>query len=220
MSASKHQNAPPRSVAISGILFAILFMGSLAIVRLAIPSDPSDPGSWLADQALHSRIGFALKMVPFTGIAFLWFMATLRYRIGLLEDRLFSTVFLGSGFLFVAMLFAAVSVSRGLLETFTVGLPYQSDAYRVGRVMAYALMNMFGIKMAAVFMFVTSTIGFRTGALAHWVSFVGFACGLVMLFALRDFAWIELLFPMWVLVVSIYVLCSDSPRGSQAEDGD
>ena len=45
-------------------------------------------------------------------------MAVLRNRIGLLEDRFFATVFLGSGLLFVAMLFAAVAVARGLLETF------------------------------------------------------------------------------------------------------
>ena len=45
-------------------------------------------------------------------------MAVLRNRIGLLEDRFFATVFLGSGLLFVAMLFAAVAVARGLLDTF------------------------------------------------------------------------------------------------------
>ena len=50
-----------------------------------------------------------------------------------------------------------------------------SETYAVGRAMAYALMNTFGMKMAAIFIFVTSTIGFRTGVLARWVSFVGFA---------------------------------------------
>ena len=136
-------------------------------------------------------------------------MAVLRNRIGLLEDRFFATVFLGSGLLFVAMLFAAVSVARGLLDTFAAGLPDQSETYRLGRGMAYTLMNTFGTRMAAVFMFVTSTIGLRTAVLARWVSFVGFALGLVLLLVITEFAWIALVFPLWVLMVSTYILSAE-----------
>ena len=115
---SRQTSSPPRVVAISGIIFSALYITSLVLVRLAVPADPKDPGIWLADPAYRNWVSIALNLVPFTGIAFLWFMAVLRNRIGLLEDRFFATVFLGSGLLFVAMLFAAVAVSRGLLETF------------------------------------------------------------------------------------------------------
>ena len=141
-------------------------------------------------------------------------MGVLRNRIGLLEDRFFATVFLGSGLLFVAMLFAAVSVARGLLDTFAAGLPDQSETYRLGRGMAYTLMNTFGTRMAAVFMFVTSTIGLRTAVLARWVSFVGFALGLVLLLVITEFAWIALVFPLWVLLVSTYILRFRLPKGT------
>ena len=211
--ATQQVQSPPRAVAISGIIFSVLYIASLVLIRLAVPADPTEPGSWLADPAFRNWVRIALNLVPFTGIAFLWFMAVLRNRIGLLEDRFFATVFLGSGLLFVAMLFAAVSVSRGLLDTFAAGLPGQSEAYRLGRGMAYALMNTFGMRMAAVFMFVTSTIGLRTAVLARWVSFVGFACGLVLLLVITDFAWIALLFPLWVLLVSSYILYSDLQEG-------
>ena len=200
--------APPRGVAISGIIFSGLYIASLVLVRLSVPADPTEAGSWMADPVFRSWIGIALNLVPFTGLAFLWFMATLRNRIGLHEDRFFATVLLGSGLLFVAMLFAAVAVTRGLLDTFA-GHPGQSETYRVGRGMAYALMNTFGMRMAAVFMFVTSTIGLRTGVLARWVSLIGFACGLVLLLVITTFAWIALLFPLWVLVVSAYILLTD-----------
>ena len=95
------------------------------------------------------------------------------------------------------MLFAAVSVTQSLLDSIATGLPEHRDAYRIARGMAYALMNTFGMRMAAVFMFMTSTIGMRTGVLARWVSFVGFACGLVLLLVIADFLWIALLFPLW-----------------------
>jgi hypothetical protein len=144
-------------------------------------------------------------------------MAVLRNRIGLLEDRFFATVFLGSGLLFVAMLFVAVAVSRGLLETFAApGQPSaDSETYAVGRVMAHALMNTFAMKMAAIFMFVTSTIGLRTAVLARWVSLVGFGLGLVLLFVITDFAWIALLLPFWVLLVSTYILITDFRHGGR-----
>ena len=199
-------SSPPRVVAISGIVFSVLYMVSLVLIRLAVPADPTEPGLWLADPDFRNFVRIALNLVPFTGIAFLWFMAVMRNRIGLLEDRFFATVFLGSGLLFLAMLFAAVSVARGLLDTFAAGLPDQNAAYRFGRGMAYTLMNTFGTRLAAVFMFATSTIGLRTAVLARWVSFVGYAFGLVLLLVMTEFAWITLLFPLWVLLVSTYIL--------------
>lgn len=144
-------------------------------------------------------------------------MAVLRNRIGLLEDRFFATVFLGSGLLFIAMLFAAVAVARGLLETSaaTGRLSADSETYAVGRAMAYTLMNTFGMKMAAIFMFVTSTIGLRTAVFVRWVSFVGFAFGLILLLAITDFAWITMVVPLWVLLVSTYILVADFQHGRQ-----
>jgi len=217
--------SPPRVVAISGVIFSGLNIVSLVLVRLAVPADPTDPGVWLTDESLRNGVRLALNLVPFTGLAFLWFMAVLRNRIGLQEDRFFATVFLGSGLLFVAMLFVAVAVSRGLLDTFSdgTGLPQRSEAYRVARGTAYALMNTFGMRMAAVFMFVTSTIGLRTAVLSRPVSVVGFACGLVLLTVVTDFAWISLLFPIWVLVVSSYILVVDfrsrQPGGVGRQNG-
>ena len=149
-----------------------------------------------------------MNLVPFTGIAFLWYMAVLRPRRPA-RGSIFCDSVSGSGLLFVAMLFAAVSIVKGLLDTFASGLSNQNEVYRLGRGMAYTLMNTFGTKMAAVFMFVTSTIGLRTGVLARWLSFVGFAPGLVLLFVITEFAWIALVFPLWVLLVSAYILYSD-----------
>ena len=116
------------------------------------------------------------------------------------------------------MLFAAVAVSRGLLETFAAGPPSaDSETYAVGRSMAYTLINTFGMKMAAIFMFVTSTIGLRTAVLARWVSLVGFALGLILLLVITDFAWIAMVVPLWVLLVSTYILFADFRHGGQRQ---
>jgi hypothetical protein len=206
--------APPRMVAISGIIFSLLFIVCLVLIRLAVPVDPKDPGEWLADARTRNSIRLALNLVPFTGIAFLWFMAVLRDRVGLLEDRFFATVFLGSGFLFVVLTFASAAVAGALLENLSVGgqVPGQTETFAFGRRIGYSLMNTFAIKMAAVFMFVTSSIVLRTAFLPRWLAFVGFAIGLVLLLVIGDFAWIALLFPAWVLLVSAYILIEEIRR--------
>jgi hypothetical protein len=207
--------APPRVVAISGMIFSALYIVSLVLIRLAMPADPADPGAWLADPRLRDSARVAINLVPFTGIAFLWFMGVLRNRVGALEDQFISTVFLGSGLLFVGMLFGTTAVAGGLLGTFGVDgrLPVQSETYAISRRISYVLMNTFALKMAAVFMFVTSTIGLRTSILPRRVAIVGYALGLMMLLAITDFAWIALLFPSWVLLVSAYILVADFRQG-------
>lgn len=157
------------------------------------------------------------ESVPFAGNAFLWFMAVLRNRVGLLEDRLLSTVFIGSGLLFLAMLFSSASLAQGILVAFG-GMdsnPGQSDAFRIARGMSYALMITFGTKMSAVFIFVTSTIGLRTGVFSRWVCYTGYALGLVLLVVITNWAWIALLFPCWVLLVSVWILMVESRQGGQ-----
>jgi hypothetical protein len=87
----------------------VLFVASIVLLR----NHPSS-GSTAAetrDFYLHTGgPGVALVgvyLAPFSGIAFLWFIAVVRNLIGAREDRYFATVFLGSGLLFVAMLCVA-----------------------------------------------------------------------------------------------------------------
>lgn len=61
--------APPRGVAVSGMIFAVLYIAGLVFVRLAVRADPTEPGAWLADPALRSWVRFALNRIRFTGIA-------------------------------------------------------------------------------------------------------------------------------------------------------
>ena len=53
--------------------------------------------------------------MPFAGIAFLWFIGVVRDRLGRLEDQFFSTVFFGSGLLFLAMVFVSMAIAGGMV---------------------------------------------------------------------------------------------------------
>ena len=194
----------PRAAAVAGIVFALLLFTVLLLVRVAIPTDPEDAGQWLTDDSRRNAVRLALNLVPFAGIAFLWFIGVVRDRIGAGEDRLFATVFLGSGLLFIAMLFAGGATAGGLMLTADGRPPL--EVWTFGRRLTHSLFNVYAMRMAAVFTISTTTIATRLGLAPRWLSIFGFVTGLVLMFALGFFRWVELLFPAWVLVFSVHML--------------
>jgi len=173
---------------------------SLGIIRIGLPGAPADQTT--VNPGFRTAISLALHLVPFAGIAFLWFLGVLRNRIGTAEDKFFATVFLGSGLLFVASLLAAAAVAGAVLGTHQVSSEVYYFAHQVG----YAFLNIFAIKMAGVFIFSTCVIALRTAIFPRWIAFSGFACGLALLLVISEWLWIAMLFPLWTIVVSTYIL--------------
>jgi len=196
----------PRAAAIAGIAFSVLLGVSLLILRIALPSTPHEAGPWVTDPALKNAALFALNLVPFVGIAFLWFIGVIRDRMGAREDRFFATVFLGSGVLFVALLFVDVAITAGLL-----GAPsLNNDLWRFGHSVS-ALLTSYALKMPAVFMFSTATITLRTRFMPRWLGWLGYAIAAVLLLGAGLAPWVELLFPIWTLLVSVHLLMVTVP---------
>ncbi|NTU83957.1 MAG: hypothetical protein HGA45_32065 [Chloroflexales bacterium] len=216
---ARRQLRTPRAAAIAGILFSVLLGTSLALIRQAIPADPREGGDWLTERA--GSVALALNLVPFAGIAFLWFMGVLRDRIGDREDRFFATVFLGSGLLFLAMLFVAAGLAGGTLLSFaSVPLDAQDRAlFAYSRATMYAVANVYAIKMAGVFMISTATIAVRTGVMPRWLVVLSYAVALFFLLSVGFVPWAILLFPAWVLLISIYILVQNFRAGSEGEHG-
>jgi hypothetical protein len=211
LNASGRPLTPPRAAAVAGIIFSALMILSLGIVRVAVPEDPTKLGIWLTDSTLRSAVRLSLNLVPFAGIAFLWFIGVLRNRIGASEDQFFATVFLGSGLLFVGSLFASATAAGALVET-APGVNFQyadNQIYYFVRRLSYTFLNVFAIKMAGMFMFSTCTIALRTKILPRWVAFSGFVCGVALLVVISNWMWIALLFPLWILLVSAQILVTD-----------
>jgi fumarate reductase subunit C len=63
----------PRAAAVAGVLFSVLLITGLLLLRLSVPADPLEAGAWLKINA--NTVALALNLVPFAGIAFLWFIA-------------------------------------------------------------------------------------------------------------------------------------------------
>jgi MFS family permease len=196
----------PKAAAIAGMLFSVLLIAVFWLLRSSVPADPQEPGAWLGTSA--RTVALALNLVPFAGIAFLWFIGVLRDRLGQREDRFFATVFLGSGLLFLGMLFAAAALVGGLLIAFAAEPKelINSATYYFARATVYNLVNIYMTKMASVFMISTSTVVIYTGFAPRWLAILGFIVALLVLLGSYHLAWSFVVFPLWVFVFSTFIL--------------
>jgi hypothetical protein len=204
----------PRAAAVAGIIFSALLITALVLLRVSVPAHPAVPGAWLTDSRRRTAVVIALNLVPFAGIAFLWFVGVVRDRVGEREDRFFATVFLGSGLLFVGMLFVGAAVAGGLIASQTRSGPPGGLTLAFGRHITALLLNVYAMRMAAVFTLTTVTIARHTRIVARWLTFAGLATALVLLVASGTVPWTELLFPAWILALSIDILVSRSPAAA------
>jgi hypothetical protein len=126
-------------------------------LRLSIPTSVS--GQRLAEHELKLVV-CAHTWCHAAGIAFLWFIGVIRDRLGGLEDRFFATIFLGSGLLFVGLTFVGAALAAGLLTSYETDQSeaITSGAYSYGRAVMYNVVNVYGIRMAGVFMMSLSSI--------------------------------------------------------------
>jgi hypothetical protein len=202
----------PRAAAIAGIVFALLLGAALIIIYAAVPSDSREAGTWVVDDSNRRAVLFALNLLPFAGIAFLWFIGVVRARMGEREDRFFATVFLGSGLLFVAMLFATGAIAGALLiDPGDVAEP-TPELWTYGRRITYSLVTVYAMRMAGVFMISTTTLVMRLNLVPRWLVLGGYAGAIVLLLTTAQLRYVELIFPLWTLVLSVHFLIATMRR--------
>lgn len=196
----------PRSAAIAGILYAVLQITAIILTQVSIPAESFIQVDWLAEGS--GEIGLALGLLPFAGIAFLWFMGVVRDRMGHLEDQFFSTLFFGSGLLYLAMTFATAAIAGGLITLYDVNpdLVINSEILYYGRAIIYKFDNVYAIRMAGMFMIALGTIWARTNLMPRWLAFSTYLIALALLIGISFYPWITLFFPAWVFVISAYFL--------------
>jgi len=196
----------PRAAAIAGILFGLLFIVSLILLRSVIPADPYSGTQWIEYGA--RRITIALELLPFAGIAFLWFIGVVRDRLGRSEDQFFSTVFFGSGLLFLAMVFVSGAIVGGMIAGYRLnpGITLDSRVIYFGRALMVQLSNVYALRMAGVFMISLGTIWWRTGLMPRWLIILTYLLAASLLIIINLNLWITLIFPAWVIIISVETL--------------
>ena len=199
-----HSLTTPRAAALAGVLFAVLFGAAIILIRSSLP-EGVQPGSRWIDSG-SDKIKLASELMPFAGICFLWFIGVVRANLGRFEDKFFATVTLGSGLLFLAMMFAASAVGVGLVESRHYSIGGTGEVGIFGQMLLLNLSKTYALRMAAVFMMSLATIWLRTGLMPRWLVVVSYLAALTLIIGGDTTMWLTLAFPVWVLIVSILFL--------------
>ena len=210
-----HSLTTPRAAALAGVLFAVLFGAAIILIRSSLP-EGVQPGSRWIDTG-SDKIKLASELMPFAGICFLWFIGVVRANLGRFEDKFFATVTLGSGLLFLAMMFAASAVGVGLVESRHYAVGGTGEVGIFGQKLLLNLSKTYALRMAAVFMMSLATIWLRTGLMPRWLVVVSYLAALTLIIGGDTTMWLTLAFPVWVLIVSGLFLVRDGAFVSHRE---
>jgi hypothetical protein len=200
----------PRAAAIAGIAFGILYALSTFVLTIRPPTNASSDAfaEWYRTAGVRTITVVALYLTPLAGIAFLWFIAVIRHRIGEREDRFFATVFIGSGLLFVAMIWAAGATAGSLVAANRTNVTEVPDpvTFELVRSLAHTFLYVYANRAAAIFVVVTSTIALGTGAFPRWLVVLGYVIAVIQFFTVGELEIAVLLFPVWVVILSLTIL--------------
>jgi hypothetical protein len=196
----------PRAAAVAGIIFALLLSTSYVLIRLSIPENIMDSGDWLEDNL--GTVSFALTLVPIAGLFFLYFMGVMRDRLGELEDQFFSTVFFGSGILYLALTFVAAALAGGLLVSYANESSrfFESGVYSYARAVMHSIINLYSVRMAGIFMTSLATIWLKTKVVNRYLTILTYVLAVILLVIINFSLWVTLIFPAWIFIISLYTL--------------
>jgi hypothetical protein len=213
--------------AIVGIVFSILFTFSfvaLSLVPGASASDQELNEYYLTDErTLPTAIG--LYILPFAGIAFLWFIVALRMWAAASVRRLNnlqSNIQLISGIVFVTLIFVGAAASSVLaVSAHYADGPIDPVTARQFPIFGQTIIVFFAMRMAAMFVFTTSALARSSGIFPRWFTTVGFVVGLFLLISTAFTPLLILVFPGWVFVASVILLrkAREIPRDARLPPG-
>ncbi|MDX2381003.1 MAG: hypothetical protein QNM02_14720 [Acidimicrobiia bacterium] len=207
----------PAAAAVAGIIFSVLLGTSMLLIFISIPDDPTSDSSWLIDH--RGRVNFALALIPFAAIAFLWFVGVVRDLMGPREDQFFATIFLGSGILLLGGLFVWMTIVAAVLANTSSDPEFaNSSSYLLGASMIEVMGGTILVRMAGVFMFSSAVMWHRTRVVPAWLFIATYATSLVMLFGGAWLRPLRLVFPVWVLVTSIMILWERRRRAKTTDN--
>ncbi len=196
----------PESAAIAGLVFALILGVVLALLHGVNPGAQERADAWVSDDSRRAALNLALTLLPFAGIAFLWFIAVIRTQLGDRSDRFFETVFIGSGLIFVATLFVAAASLKTVILLDDAGTPPSRETVAFAWTFASAVLGVFGAKMAAVFTIAAATAGIRSANLPRWLGALGYLTGLCLMFIPPLPSVVQFMFPLWVALISVLIL--------------
>lgn len=204
------QRRQVESAAWAGVLYAILAVVALFLIQSVPPPSSTEAAwnEWIADSSNRGSLYVALSLSSISAVAFLWFVAVVRRRIGDREDRFFATVFLGSALVHVALWLVAMSILAAPAVLNTGDTTIGWDVFRLAEGTAIGILLVAGPRIQAVFVASSSTQFLRTRVVPTWLSYVGYAIALAMFIVPIIATPMGLGLPAFVLLSSVTIFFS------------
>jgi CBS domain containing-hemolysin-like protein len=207
---SRRRARSVEAAAIAGIAYSLLTLFALVQLNrypsLSLPED--ELTAWFDDGDHRALLIASLGASSVAAIAFLWFVAVIRRRVGHREDQFFATVFLGSGIVNVCISVVAMAAiaAPAMAMTMLDAAEVSSSSASLAGGMGAALLLVVAPRVQAVFIISTSTVILRSRMLPSWVAVAGYVLAGVMFIVPIVYRSLGLAFPIWVFVVSIVLL--------------
>jgi hypothetical protein len=179
----------------------------MILLGRALSVQPTDLGQkWLETWSTEATV--VLVLIPFAGIAFLWFTGVIRDLLGEREDRFFSSVFFGSGIILVVMMYVWAAAFGALVGTYSLAadLLVDNDIFVYATVFMNQILGNYFLRMAAVYMLSIGSLWTRTKVVPRWLVIVTYVVGLGFLLFAGFWREARFIFPGWVFLVSMYIL--------------
>lgn len=195
-----------------GVAHAVLFLISYWLLSSTPRASASDEElvAFYGSDRRRQLILVGLYVMPFAGIAFLWFSVAFRAWIRAswqCENELLPSMQFVSGILYVGLFFAAAAAASVMAVSIEFAhSPVDPVVARLFPQYGATLLLGFAMRMAAMFVVMTSRIGRTTGVLPRWSTNVGLVVGLFLLLSATFTRLLVLVFPLWLLVLCALLL--------------
>ncbi|MCC6314468.1 MAG: hypothetical protein IT337_10695 [Thermomicrobiales bacterium] len=204
----------------AGIAFAALFLVALLILVRTPGGRPTDQdviAFYASDRPRWTLLG-GIYLLPIAVVAFLWFAVAFRLWVEERDrpmDRLLAGVQALSAAGFITLAFVAASAATAIAAGVELAdYPVDAAIARQFSVFSRTLLMIFGMRMAAIFVTSTARLGDGAGILPRWFVVGSYAVAAALFLAATLGAWLVVVFPLWMLVLSGLIWMSGRPSSA------
>lgn len=210
--------AAARSVeaaALAGLVYTACWVVARSLLLRTPAAD--DPGltAWYEDPANQRLTLTALNFLSVGCVAFLWFVAVIRRRVGSRENPFFGTVFFGSALVTTAVWSVGGLLYAGpALDAYLNGVSPTPASASTWQAVGHAAFTVIAVRFQAVFLISAATVARLSLVMPRFLVVAGYASGVVLLLAPLPSEVVAWVFPGWVGLASIILLVRHRSRES------
>ncbi len=205
--------ADARRAGWSGIAFTLLLVAAALLLGRVpgLTASDAEYSDFYAGGG-DAMVAIGLYLVPFAGIAALWHMIATRTLLQVRRPGSWAEVthwlHLAACVLFVALLFAgaAASGAAALVVQVSDAPPLTPDVTRGLTATGYTLVFVYAVRAAGMYMLTTTGLARAAGVIPRPVALTSYALAAVLLASTTFHPVILLVFPAWVLLMSVLLL--------------